>query len=180
MNRSKIFLIVALVVLAIGYVIWNGVTRPKTPPTALIVVPTATSPAADFLAYLIKSWPTVEASLPVRPAYRGSATSTAWNLPTAAQFIGNGIALVRIEDDTDVHTVVLRLNGDRFAVAEIFKSVGSFAASDWQALVTKYGADTYPITTYAVELVREGRIVAFEHLTLVPENVFDQNYWNGK
>ena len=179
MSKSRIILIVALLVLAVGYVI---VTQLQPPP--LIIpdesIPAATAPAADLLAYLVKSWPTTEASLPIRPIYRDLSKNKVWGLPTAAQFIGNGMVLVRIEDDTDVHTVVLRLNGDRFAVAEIFKSVGSFAASDWQALVTKYGADTYPITTYAVELVREGRIVAFEHLTLVPENVFDQNYWNGK
>ena len=184
MNRSKIALIVALVVLAVGYVIWNGVTQPKIAPLTPEPIPTASSPAPDLLVYLIKRWPTIfEASLPIRPIYTVAARDLpkymAWNLPTAVQFIGNGITLVRIEDDTSVYTVVLRLNADRFTVAEIFKGVGSFSAAAWQTLVTKYGAGTYPITTYTTSLIREGRVVAFDQLTLVPENVFDTNYWNG-
>src|SRR3989344_9427891 len=183
MSKSRIVLIIILIVLAvIGYVILY-----KIPPRVMLEsVPTATSPAADFLAYLIKSWPTVQQSLAIRLIYQldrqpdrqGVLTSPAWGLPTAVQFIGQGVALIRIEDDTDVHTVVLRLIGDRFTVAEIFKSTGSFTAAAWQTLVTKYGADTYTITTYATSLIRDGKVVAFDRLTLVPENVFDQNYWN--
>ncbi len=180
MTRSRITLIVVLVVLAIGYVVWSGINQPEPSPLVTPPTPTATSPATDLLAYLETSWPTVEASLSLRPTYHDPAKSKVWVLPTAIQFIGNGVLLARIEDDNDVHIVILRLNGDHFTPAEIIQSKGGFPSIDWQALVTKYGADTYPITTYALDLVRDGQIVSFPRLTLVPENVFDLNYFNSK
>lgn len=180
MTKSRIILIIVLVVLALGYIIWSGVSQPEPSPLVTPPIPTATSPAGDLLAYLETSWPRVEVSLAMRPTYHDPAKPRVWGLPTVVQFIGNGVLLARIEDDNDVHVVVLRLNGDHFTVAEIIQSKGSFTTADWQTLVTKYGADTYPITTYTLDLVREGQIVSFPRLTLVPENVFDLNYFNSK
>lgn len=180
MTQSRIILVAGLVVLAVGYVIWGGINQPKPSPLVALPIPTAISPASGLLAYLETSWSATEVNLPFRPTYHDPAKAKIWGLPTAVQFIGNGVLLARIEDDNDVQVAILRLNGDHFTIAEIIRSTGSFIASAWQALVTKYGADTYPITTYTIDLVRDGQIVSFPRLTLVPENVFDLNYFNSK
>ena len=180
MIRLRIVLIVILVILAIGYIAWSSLNQPESSPLITPPIPTATASAGELLAYFETSWPNVESGLSIRPSYHDSAKTKVWGLPTAVQFIGNGILLARVEDDNDVHVVIFRLNGDHFTVAEVIPSTGSLPSLAWQALVTKYGADTYPITTYTLDLVREGRIVSFPRLTLVPENVFDLNYFNSK
>ena len=136
---------------------------------------------SKILAGLKTDWQTVQTLIPFRPTYHNQAENAAkiWRTPFAVQFIGKNNALVRFEDDNNVHIVLVNSDDGKFNLLETFQNQGEFALSDWQNLISKHGATSYPVSTYTVDLVRNGELVSFQDLTKVPENVFLKNYWQS-
>jgi hypothetical protein len=140
---------------------------------------------SEVLANLKADWQSVQASITFRPSYHNQTENAGkiWRYPTAVQFIGNNNILVRFEDDNNAHAAVFNFNGKGFKLLALFRNQAEFTLSDWQEIVNKYGDShyvngdpAYTISTYATDLVRNGKIVTFPSLTSVSENIFVKAY----
>lgn len=139
----------------------------------------------QILTSLKSKWPAIQTSIPFRPSFHNQAEDAAkiWRIPSAVQFLGRPVKfigtdniLVRVEDDNNVHTIVFKWNG-ALNLEEVLKNQGEFTLSDWKVLAVKYGDPSYQISTYTIDVVRDGKIILFPDLTKVPENIFMKNYW---
>ncbi len=140
---------------------------------------------SEVLTNLKTNWQSAQALITFRPAYHNQTEDAKkiWRSPSAVQFVGKNNILVRFEDDNNVHVAVLKFNGERFGILDVFKNQANFSFSDWQYLIIKYGDShyiygdpAYIISTYATDIVRNGQIVSFQNLTSISENIFIKDY----
>jgi len=157
----------------------------ENPPLTEATTTAATAPVnfseSEILTSLKTNWQTIQTLIPFRPAYHNQIENAKkiWRTPDTAQFIEKNNVLVRFGDDNNVHVAVFNFNGSKFNLLEVFKNQAEFTLFDWQNLVHKYGSSSYSVSTYTVDLVRNGQIVSFQDLTKVSENVFIKNYWES-
>lgn len=136
---------------------------------------------AQILELLISDWQNIQKSIDLDPSFHNQESNqvATWRSPLAVQFIDQNKLIVRTEDDNDTHIVVFSFNNNEFTALEVFQSTGDFALTNWQNLVNEHGNTNYPVATYSAEVMRNGDLVLFDDLTLIPENVFLKNYWEN-
>lgn len=134
-----------------------------------------------ILELLTSDWQNIQKSIGLHPSFHNQEAdkSSAWRSPLAVQFIDKNKLIVRTEDDNDTHIVIFSFNNNEFAVLEVFQSTSDFTLANWQNLVNEHGNTNYSVATYSAEVMRNGDLVLFDDLTLIPENVFLKNYWEN-
>lgn len=135
----------------------------------------------ENLNFIEDNWRAIQAEIPFRPNFHNQFADEEgiWRGPTAIQFLKDNVAIIRFEDDNNVHLAVAEINHGSVIFKETFINRADFEFSDWQGLVEKYGHSDFEVVTYAIDLVRDREIVSFDSLTKVDENVFLRNYWNN-
>ncbi len=135
----------------------------------------------QIVSIIEANWQNIQSSITIKPSFHNQqANSNAiWRGPLAVQFIAENTVLVQIEDDDNSHIVIFKFVDGHFIFLEIIESQADFTLDDWQDLENKYNGGGFPIQTYTKEVVRNGEIVSFDNLTLIPENIFVRNYWEN-
>lgn len=125
------------------------------------------------------SWEVFEPTISLRPSYSDPAAEPVWRFPSAVQLIGGNRFLVRLEDDTAVHIMLVKFQDEVFTEMYIYENQPAFSIDEWSDITTQYGDPTERMETYALEVMRDGELVIFDELTQVSEseNVFlERNY----
>lgn len=135
----------------------------------------------DLVSLIQTQWSSTQEKFSIRPTFHNQQLNEEgiWRGPTALQVIGEKNILARFEDDNNVHIVVLGFENGSFKILELFENQSDFVSSDWQRVMSEYGDSSYSVRTYTIDVVRNGEIVSFGKLTLVPENIFVRNYWEN-
>ena len=140
----------------------------------------------QLYSQVFNGWNWLEKTIPFQPTYHNQEENAAgvWRIPDAVQFISDDNFLARFGDDNNTHIAVVKVSrhGATHSVGEkelieIIENKGVFTAEEYRNILTKYGDPEFLIDTYTTDLVRNDKIVTYEKLTEVSENVFMENYW---
>ena len=180
-NFSSINLIVIIVVLLVFVKYFAFI---KKSPSVLPELNSAQNQNSELevIAGLKNNWRSIQTLIPLRPAYHNQEENKKgqWRIPYIVQLIGKDNVMLEIEDDNNAHVIILHYAGGKFSLLEFFKNRHNFALADYQNLIDKYGDSGSSASTYTIGLVRDGKIVFFQDLTKVPENIFVKGYSTAK
>lgn len=98
--------------------------------------------------------------------------SGTYNQPDKVQFISEDTLLVHYDDGLVDHISVVRHKKGVFTELKNVGVASTLSIGTWQMLVRDYGDRDFSAISYAISIVRNGKMVNFQTLTRVSENVF--------
>ncbi len=120
-----------------------------------------------ILAALEKDWPEFSKTFAVKPVLG----STQWRI-TGVQFMADDTFFVQFEDGHIGNLAILKYDQGKLVLVELF--VNKLIYEDYleyKALLDKYGDGNYEPKSFTTSILRNGEIVWFDGLTLVPVNI---------
>lgn len=178
MKKTSANIILVVVIIALLAVVeYSTLAKKSVPVSQELNSAQMQNSESTVIASLKNNWQSVQALIPFRPSYHNQEENKKgiWQSPFIVQFIGKNNILLEIEDDDNPHVIILHFDGDKFNLLGFFKNQYDFALPDYKDLVNKYGDSSYNTSTYTVCIVRNGKIISFQDLTKVPENIFVKN-----
>jgi hypothetical protein len=120
-----------------------------------------------ILSDLGTSWVVTQSKFSSRAGESGT-----YNQPDRVQFISEDTLLVHYDDGLVDHISVVRYENGAFTELKKFGAASTMSIGAWQMLVKDYGDQDFSAISYATSILRNGKMVNFQTLTRVSENVF--------
>lgn len=162
------FSIILVAAFAVGYYVWSESLKEAVDLSfGQKLISGKIRREDQILNSLAKNWPEFSKNFPVRPVLG----ATEWGY-TGVQFIGHDTFFAQFEDGHVGHIALIKYDNNPLKLIELFPSKLTFFSNEYQTLINKYSTKDYKISTYTISIYRDGKIISFGKLTLVPENIF--------
>lgn len=143
--KKFIIILIAIIVIILGYILIRGNTfGPYLPPTpASVPTITVSSNENGLIQQLLASWKSTQSAFSVKAGESGT-----YNSPDKIQFISADTILVHYDDGLVDHISVLQFKNDTFTELKNVGVMSTMPLDQWQTLVSTYGNVNYPFSNY--------------------------------